>query len=214
MIPPRLLTEFIGTFFLVLVIGLAVAFAGTLAPVVIGLALAVLVYMGGHVSGAQYNPAVSIGLWLRGTHDLRRAASCIIAQIAGGLLGALLSKLLTNAPMNVQPAVGASLSAVLAVEVIFTFLLVLVVLNVATHPKTTGNSYYGFAIGGAVLVGAFAGGPISGGAFNPAVGLCPAIVSMVTGQGAGFGQAWVYLVGPIVGSALAVAVFKAQLKGD
>ncbi|MDH4132259.1 MAG: aquaporin, partial [Gemmatimonadota bacterium] len=99
--------------------------------------------------------------------------------------------------------------AALLNEVLFTFALCLVVLNVATSKKTSGNSYYGLAIGFTVVVGAFAGGGVSGGAYNPAVGLG---LNLVHGMvaGAGMGHAWLYLVGPLLGGALAATVFKVQ----
>ena len=88
------------------------------------------------------------------------------------------------------------------VEILFTFLLAFVVLQTATTDAQAGNSYYGFAIGIAVLVGAFAGGAISGGAFNPAVGIGPAIAA------GNFSHILLYLVAPMIGGALAAGVFK------
>jgi len=99
--------------------------------------------------------------------------------------------------------------AALLVELLFTFALCLVVLNTAMHPKTQGNSYYGLAIGFTVLVGAIAGGSISGGAFNPAVGVGPILVQGVAGEG-GFAHLLLYIVGPLVGGFLAAVVFRYQ----
>jgi aquaporin Z len=93
--------------------------------------------------------------------------------------------------------------------VLFTFALALVVLNVATSRHTKGNSYYGLAIGFTVMAGAFAGGGISGGAFNPAVGTGPTIVRALMGDGT-WSALWLYLVGPFAGGALAAMVFKIQ----
>src|SRR5207248_2549721 len=87
-----------------------------------------------------------------------------------------------------------AIGATLIVEVVFTFALVLVVLNVATADATAGNSFYGLAIGFTVLAGAFAGGPISGGAFNPAVGLGPTLVDSLFGGGTSLGHVWLYIV--------------------
>jgi aquaporin Z len=99
------------------------------------------------------------------------------------------------------------------VEILFTFALCIVVLNSATASGTEGNSFYGLAIGFTVTVGAFAGGPVSGGAFNPAVGTGPILVNALAGGGS-FGNLWLYLVGPFVGGALAAVVFKIQNPGD
>lgn len=215
MISPRLLTEFIGTFFLVLIIGLASAAAGASAPISIGIGLVVLVYMGAHISGAQYNPAVAIAVWLAGGQDARRTLAYILAQMAGAIGGALVAKLLLGSAMAVMPPEGKyPVASVLLAEGLATFLLCLVILNVAMHPKTKGNAYFGFAIGGTVLACAYAFGPISGGAFNPAVGLGPAIVSAISGGPVTVGVSWVYLVGPVLGAIVAALVFRAQTRGD
>ena len=112
------------------------------------------------------------------------------------------------------PAPGDAVGplAALLIEIIFTFALALVVLNVATSSKTQGNSYYGLAIGMTVTVAAFAGGGISGGAFNPAVGTGSIIVNAMKGGGS-FANLWIYLVGPFLGGALASVMFKIQEDG-
>jgi aquaporin Z len=97
----------------------------------------------------------------------------------------------------------------LLVEFLYTFALALVVLNSAASAKTHGNSFYGLAIGFTIVVAAFAGGPVSGGAFNPAVGIGPILVHAMAGGG-GFENLWLYLVGPLLGGALAAAVFGLQ----
>lgn len=203
----NLLTELIGTFFLVLTIGLTVTAGSEFAPLAIGTALMVMVYMGGHISGAHYNPAVTLGVLMRGKIGTSEAVQYMGAQVVGALLAALVSFWVmgqTFAPAPSHPALHA-----LVVEFLFTFALVLVVLTTATADATAGNSYFGLAIGFTVMVGAFAGGGISGGAFNPAVGLGPIIVDSVLGNG-GFGNVWLYLVGPFLGGALAAVVFKVQ----
>jgi aquaporin Z len=206
---PRLLTEFIGTFFLVLIIALCVTQSVALAPVAIGLGLTVLVYMGGHISGAHYNPAVTFAVFLRGKIELATAGLYVAIQLAAGVAAALTARGVTGKLLVVAPSTGVPITIALAVEGIFTFLLALVVLNVATAKQTQGNSYYGVAIGGTVLAAAFAVGGISGGAFNPAVGLGPAIAGLVTGSGAP-AQWWIYLAGPLLGGGAAALAFRAQ----
>lgn len=204
----RYLTEFIGTFFLVFVVALTVLNGTQMAPLAIGTVLMVMVYMGGHVSGAHYNPAVTLGLWMSGKTDAREAGIYMVFQVAGGLLAALAAWWLMGDTLKVAPG-GHPLSHALLVEVLFTFALVLVVLNTAACEKTEGNSYYGLAIGFTVMAGAFAGGGISGGAFNPAVGVAPMLVDGLANGGA-LGHVWLYLVGPFAGGALAAVVFKMQ----
>jgi len=205
----KLLTEFIGTFFLVLTIGLTVLGGSPLAPLAIGAALMVMVYMGGHISGAHYNPAVSLALLLRGKMPKSDFAPYVAAQLLGSLAAAAVVQLITGNTFAPSPAAGSGMLAPLLVEVLFTFALALVVLNVATHKGTAGNSFYGLAIGFTVMAGAFAGGPTSGGAFNPAVGTGPIIVNALLGPGE-FTDLWLYLVGPFVGGILAAVVFGVQ----
>jgi len=128
------ITEFIGTFFLVLTIGL------TGDPIAIGTMLMVMVYMGGHISGAHYNPAVSIAMIIRGLLTIKEAINYILFQIAGALLAAILVGWLSGSVMEVAPSNTASVLQILVIEAIFTFALVLVILNVATNTKTKGNS--------------------------------------------------------------------------
>jgi aquaporin Z len=205
----KLVTEAIGTFFLVLTIGLTVTAGEPLAAVAIGSVLMVMVYMGGAISGAHYNPAVTVAMLIRGKVTASEAAAYAVAQILGATLAALAVYWLAGATFMPAPAPAAGLAQVLAVEVLFTFALALVVLNVATARETEGNSYFGLAIGFTVLAGALAGGPISGGAFNPAVGIGPALVAALVG-GQPVGQVLYYIVGPLAGAALAAAVFALQ----
>jgi len=205
----KTLTEFIGTFFLVLTIGLTVLGGTPFAPLAIGAALMVMVYMGGHTSGGHYNPAVSLAVMLRGKLATKDLLPYMLAQLAGALAAALVTRAITGHTFAPAPADSASPLAALLVELLFTFALALMVLNTATSSRTQGNSYYGLAIGFTVTVGAFAGGPISGGAFNPAVGVGPTIVDALLGDGT-FGHLWLYLLGGV----LAALVFRIQERED
>ena len=135
----KYLTEFIGTLFLVLIIGL------TQNPLAIGFGLTVLVYMGAHISGAHYNPAVSLAMLIKKEIDTSDFFKYLISQILGASLAAYLVFLLSS-NMVVQPNLDESIYQILLAEVLFTYLLVLVILNVACHPKLKGNSFYGFAL--------------------------------------------------------------------
>ena len=205
----RYLTELIGTFFLVFTIGMTAVTGLAAAPIAIGCTLMVMVYMGGHVSGAHYNPAVSVALFLRGALDGSQLVPYIAAQILGAWLAAGAVFLITGATFAPAPGADYGTLPVLLAEVLVTFALALVILNVATAKATEGNSYYGLAIGFTVLAGAYAVGPVSGGAFNPAVGIGPVLVDVLAGDGS-MGNLWFYLVGPLAGAALAVPVFRMQ----
>ena len=199
------ITEFIGTFFLVLTIGL------TGDPLAIGVMLMAIIYMGGHISGAHYNPAVSIAMIYRGLLTSKEAIKYILSQLAGAFLAALTVNWLMGDVMQVAPSNTASVMQILAVEAIFTFALMLVILNVATHPKTAGNSYYGLAIGFTIMAAAFAGGGISGGVYNPAVGTGPILVDVILGDGKTLANLWYYFVGPIFGAMAATCVYEFTL---
>jgi aquaporin Z len=195
----KYLTELTGTFFLVLVIGLS----GN--PLAIGAILMVMVYMGGHISGAHYNPAVTLALLMRKKIGSTEAGVYMIFQIVGAILAALFVYLLTGETFGPAPKEGYNILKPLFIEGAFTFALASVVLNVAATKATSGNSYFGLAIGFTVMAGAIAGGPISGGAFNPAVGIGPLVISAAFG-GTGISNIWIYLVGPFAGGALAAII--------
>lgn len=205
----RYLTEFTGTFFLVFTTGCSVLVGTPLAPLAIGAALMVMVYMGGHVSGAHYNPAVSLGLVLRGSFAASEFGAYAAAQLLGAIVASLAVWLVTGRTFVPAPAATASVVAALLVEILYTTALALVVMNVATAPATAGNSFYGLAIGFTVAAGTFAGGPISGGAFNPAVGLGPGLIHAIIGHGS-IAHVWLYIVGPCIGAAIAAAIFRVQ----
>ena len=181
-----------------------------MAPLAIGAALMVMVYMGGHVSGGHYNPAVSLAVALRGKLDTRDIAPYMAMQVLGAVAAAAVVYVVVGRTFAPAPGPAVSAGSALLVEILYTTALCLVVLHSATAPQTTGNSFYGLAIGFTVAAGAFAGGPISGGAFNPAVGIGPILVSAVFGSTAGLTNLWLYLLGPFVGGAVAAAVYRVQ----
>jgi len=197
----KYLTEFIGTFFLVLTVGCVVipGAAGAIPPLAIGAVLMVMVFAGGHVSGAHYNPAVTIAVWMRGRCDAKDVVPYIIAQIAAAASAAAVTGYLVGSgtPMEIE-----TLPALLA-EFLFTFALAYVVLNVATAKGTEGNTFYGLAIGMTVMAGAFAVGGISGAAFNPAVAIGLGMMKLVD-----ISQIWIHIVGNLAGAGTAALVFK------
>ena len=207
------LTEFIGTFFLVLTIGLVVVGKSQFAPLAIGSALMIMVYMGGHISGAHYNPAVTLAVALRGKLGWGDVVAYWVAQLLGAFVAALAVATITGQAFAPAPGTGVTVGSALLVEFLFTFALALVVCNSATAVATAGNSFYGLAIGFTVVVGAFAGSGISGGAFNPAVGVGPIVYSALVGAG-GYGNLWLYLVGPLAGGLVAALVSNYQHIGE
>lgn len=202
----KLVVEAIGTFFLVLTIGLVVigaeGAAAALAPVAIGGVLMVMVYAGGHISGGHYNPAVTLAVWIRGKASTSELAPYCVAQLAGAAVAAAVVRYL-EAGVPVTTGTPELLPALLA-EFLFTFALCYVVLNVATAKGTEGNSNYGLAIGFTVLAGAYAVGGISGGAFNPAVAVGITLMGLSAPA-----SLWVLLAGDLLGGAAAGFLFNA-----
>jgi aquaporin Z len=205
----KYVAEFIGTFFLVLTVGCTVIGHGAapFAPLAIGSALMVMIFAGGHISGGHFNPAVTLGVWLRGKCEAKDVAPYMTFQIVGGVLAALVVKFLKGGAV-LTPLHPATVPALLA-EFLFTFALVYVVLNVATAKGTSGNSFYGLAIGFTVLVGAFSVGNISGGAFNPAVAVGISVMGLSS-----WPNIWIYLLADFAGGAAAAGAFKALSPAD
>lgn len=200
----KCVVEFIGVFFLVFTIGMSVIGRGddiVIAPLVISAALMVMVYAGGHISGAHYNPAVTLGVLLRGKCTPVDAASYIVAQVVGAALGAAIVLFMKGSVK--AEAMTIDVEKALIAEFLFTFALTWVVLNVATSKSTAGNSYYGLAIAFTVLAGAYAVGGISGGAFNPGVAVGLVVMGLVK-----VSDVWVHLVGDFGGAAVAALAFK------
>lgn len=207
----KYITEFIGTFFLVLTVGLTViGGAGNMAPLAIGAALMIMVYAGGHISGGHYNPAVTLAVLIRGRISVAEAIPYMIVQVIGAVAAAFTVKYLIGDD-KMPAAVVANPAAVKALiaEVLGTFALAYVVLNVATAKANAGNSYFGLAIGFTVTVMAYSLGAFSGGAFNPAVAVGISFMKM-----AAWGDIWIYLAGCFGGAILAAVVFKMNNPDD
>lgn len=198
----KLLYELIGTFFLMLTIGMTVVnthYPEFWAPLAIGSILAVMIFAGGHVSGGHYNPAVSLAVFLRKALTFENMVQYWIVQVAGAILAALVTLYLkgsgasTPLPLDIPKAFIA--------EFLFTFALCFVVLNVATVKATNGNSYFGWAIGFTVLAGAYAVGAVSGAAFNPAVALGMSVLNL-----SHWASIWVFFLANLLGAAAAAFV--------
>src|SRR3979411_2760849 len=201
---PKLLTEFVGTFIFLSTIALSGA-AGPLAPIAIGSTLMVMVYMGGHISGGHYNPAVSFGAFLRGAIDALTMVTYWVVQLVAGVLAFVFGYLVSGTTPGIHPGPHVYAVSALVIDTLFTLALVLVVLNVATTMATEGNSFYGLAIGFTIVIAAFVGGPISGGAFNPAVGFGATLGAALFASG-GWSDLSLYVAGPVIRSASRAAV--------
>ena len=199
----KYIAEFIGTFFLVLTIGCTGigASSGVIAPLAIGAALMVMVFAGGHISGGHYNPAVTLGVLIRGKVKPADVVPYWVAQFVAAAVAALLTSKVLRAGIPAKAIMPKTSPALLA-EFLFTFALVYVVLNAATAEGTSGNSFYGLAIGMTVMTGAFAVGDISGGAFNPAVAVGISLLGISS-----WGNLWIYLLANFAAAVVAAIVF-------
>ena len=205
----KYVVELIGTFFLVFTVGTVSYLGGTLAPLAVGAALMVMIYAGGHISGGHYNPAVTIAALVRGRIGGGDAVGYWIAQLVAGVLAALVVRgMLSHVAVTTSTLAGHAGAAFVA-ELLFTFALCYVVLNVATSRDHPVNSFYGLAIGFTVLAGAVAVGSISGAAFNPAVTLGAATMGLFA-----WSTIWIYLVAQVIAGIVAGFAFRALNPAD
>lgn len=238
-IRPALFAEFLGTFAL-LFFGCGTAmFAGLglgnfQVPFAFGLVIMVMVYTLGHISGAHFNPAVTLGFALSKRFDRQKVLPYITVQICGALLATFFLWCIDKGlkvsnqgagGFNLQSGIGGFLyrmvnkSDILArattttqmpwqiaiiIEAILTFFLMYVILAVATDTRAH-KGFAGVAIGGIIALGAFAFGPITGASMNPARSLAPAIFA----GGLSLHELWIYILGPIAGSLCAALVYNA-----
>ena len=199
-------TEFIGTFFLSLTVCTAAVYgsAGDYAPFAIASALMVMIYAGGHISGAHYNPAVTVSVYLRGACDKDDVLPYIASQIVAAVSAALIvERLLSSKTPDPTPEMFELGTEAVVAELLFTFALAYVILNVATTESTSGNGYYGAAIALVVLAGAMTVGSISLGSFNPAV-----TSALIVSGKVSLADSWMHFAPQFIGAVLATYVYK------
>jgi aquaporin Z len=173
----------------------------------IGTVLAVVIFVGGHVSGGMYNPAVSLAVAVRGKMSYADMVIYWVAQLAGAAAAGYLVIYMKGAPAATPFA--PDMTKALIAEFVFTFLLTFTVLNVATAKGTENNSFYGWAIGMSVLAGAYAVGTVSGGAFNPAVAVGVTLMGLFS-----WTNIWIYFVANLAAGIVAALIFKAAHPGE
>ena len=206
----KYVTEFIGTFFLTFAVGVAALSGSTFVPLAAGATLMVMVYAGGHISGGHYNPAVTLAALVRRRIAIRDVVGYWITQVVGAVAAGGLARAVVNpAAAKILFLSGHAEAATAVVEVLITFALCYVVLNVATSRDQANNGFFGLAIGFTVAAGAFAVGGISGGVFNPAVALGGATAGLFA-----WSTIWIYLVVQLAAGIAAGLVFLALNPGD
>ncbi|MEO7795856.1 MAG: aquaporin [Thermoanaerobaculia bacterium] len=205
----KYVTEFVGTFFLVFTAAMAAVAgnAGDFAGLAIGAVLMVMIFAGGHISGAHYNPAVSMALFQRGGFGWREMVNYWVAQLAGSAAAALIASQVFHVAAAAPKAID--LTQALTAEFLFTFALAFVVTNVATAKGTHGNSFYGLAIGFTVASGAYAVGKISSAIFNPAVGAAAGMLGVLA-----WNHVAAYWIVQLVAGAVAGRLFRYLHPGE
>ena len=206
----KLATELIGTFLFVFAILNAVHSGSPLAPLAIGAMLMVMVFAGGHISGGHFNPAVTMAALVRGRIGPSEAVGYWIVQLVAGVLAALVAiGTIGTAAATPSDVVTHGFGPVFIAELLFTFALTYVMLNVATSKDNENNSFYGLAIGFTVVAGAVAVGGISGGVFNPAVYIGGAVAGVFS-----WSAIWVYYIAELAAGVIAGLVFRALNPAD
>lgn len=207
----RYIAEFMGAYFLVLCVTASLAAGsrfvsfsgGPLASALCyGLVVMVLVFALGHISGAHFNPAVSLGFYSVGRLSKQELGKYIAAQVCGALLASFSVKALLSSSTLGETGYSLLGAQAWGIEFLATFLLMWVFLAVAADKSSSGG-LAGVAIGGAIAVGELWSGPLTGGSMNPARSLAPALLS------ADFGGLWVYLTAPFAGAVAAAKIYEA-----
>ena len=206
---PQYLAELIGTFFLVFFGCGAVILSeldnesvAAFIPIIFGGAVSIMIYATGHISGAHFNPAVTIAFWASKRLPATKIPGYIVAQVTGAILASVVHLQVwgTQHSFGVTE-ITTGVSTALLIEFILSFALMFVIISVATDSRAVGEMA-GVAIGSTVALCAFVGGPLTGASMNPARSIGPAIVSME------FGSLWIYLTTPIVGTILGAKVYE------
>jgi aquaporin Z len=203
----KYIVEFIGTFFLVLSVIMANnnPSVALLAPLAVAAMLIAMIYAGGHISGAHYNPAVTLAMFMRRRIDRVDAVYYVLAQLLAALTAAALGTFLhqnEGGPAIALHTNGAPFGSLLA-EVLGTFALAYTILQVATTRANAGRSHYGLAIGLVVLGAGCVFGELSGAIFNPALAVGASVAGMFS-----WGDFWIYFLGSLAGAAAAASVFR------
>eukprot|EP00747_Dinoflagellata_sp_TGD_P125988 gnl/TRDRNA2_/TRDRNA2_174230_c4_seq36.p1 gnl/TRDRNA2_/TRDRNA2_174230_c4~~gnl/TRDRNA2_/TRDRNA2_174230_c4_seq36.p1 ORF type:complete len:458 (-),score=98.30 gnl/TRDRNA2_/TRDRNA2_174230_c4_seq36:49-1422(-) len=211
----KLCSEFLGTYFLVLTVGLNVIGGSPAGAYSIAAALMCMIYALGSCSGAHFNPAVTVAILLSGRDkcSVPDAAAYIGTQLVGGVLGALTYVLMEGGKsFPLGPGASYGWAAAGVAEVVFTFVLCFVVLAVATT-KNSLTEYFGLAIGSCVTVGGFAIGAVSGGSLNPAVSVGISTSALRDHSGK-FWHCAVYIVFELLGAGIAAGMFRLTHKSE
>jgi aquaporin Z len=203
----RAVAEFIGTFTLIFIGGGAGIVSGhdiVAVALANGLAIGIMVSNLGHISGGHFNPAITLGFVVTRRIAASLAAVYWAAQLAGGIVAALILRWLLHKPSSlgsVPHVAGVGVGRGLVIEMVLTFFLVWAVFATAVDPRGAFKSIAGLAIGLTITIDVFMGGPLTGAAMNPARAFGPEVANNFWAQG------WIYWIGPIVGGVVAAVAY-------
>lgn len=213
--------ELVGTFGWVLTLALVsvrnesifnISDATNMTPLPIGFMFTSIIFTFGYISGSHFNPAVSIAVFLVRQMQLTQCCAYILCQLAGGLAAGVVAMIIQGNKDIFVPSVSNSyVSSGIFSELIFTFAMCLVVLNIA-YSRQSGNFFYGFAVGMTISAGSASAGRISGGAFNPAAASGLQLAMCLAGRCDDLKSIWVYWLAPVVGAILAAILFSQMVQ--
>ncbi len=201
----KYVVEFIGTFFLMLSICMAIQSGlGQFIPLVVGAVLIAVIYAGGHISSAHYNPAITFVFFMENKCPPKDVVGYCFAQLIAVILAVLIGTYLSESmeAVNVTQKVLLPIPALIA-EFLGTFALSFVIMNVAMAKTLEGNGFYGAAIGLIVVGCAYLFGSISGGAFNPAVAIGMAMMGLLN-----WADLWIFAIANFSGAFLSILAFR------
>lgn len=203
------MAEYIGTFFLVffgcgsiILAQLNADYSPALVPFAFGAAVSIMIYATGHISGAHFNPAVTIAFWIIKRFSGKRVSGYILAQLCGAVTASFAHKIIWGTQHDFGVTViNTTLASGILVEFLLSFVLMFVIISVATDSRAVGE-LAGIAIGSTVALCAAVGGPLTSASMNPARSIGPALLS------GNFQLLWLYILVPIVGAALGALTYE------
>ena len=206
---PQYIAEFIGTFFLVffgcgsmILAQVEPSYASGFVPIIWGGAVSIMIYAVGHISGAHFNPAVTIAFWRVKRFPGVRVPGYIISQVLGALMASFVHFIIWGGDHAFGATeVSFSISGGFLVETILSFALMFVIISVATDSRAVGE-LAGIAIGSTVALCAFVGGPLTNASMNPARSIGPAVFS------GNYSILWLYIVAPIIGALMGAYAYE------
>jgi aquaporin NIP len=202
------IAEFIGSFFLIffgcgsmILAELNTSYNGSFIPVIWGGAVSIMIYAVGHISGAHFNPAVTLAFWSIKRFPGKRVFGYLASQLLGALLASAIHLIIWGADHAFGGTmISTTVSGAFLIELILSFALMFVIVSVATDSRAAGE-LAGIAIGSTVALCSFVGGPMTNASMNPARSIAPAILS------GDYSNIWLYIAAPVIGTIIGAKTY-------